>query len=192
MNLGMVTYVIHNWLWILRLLCEKGIDVLFKVLENRIIICHLCYIKYEANLWNSWSWCCKLLRSTSLGIGFVVLLFVCVCGCNVLWMMESKVPWIKIKKSSYINFFFPYNYFWVFSGDGIYVGWNNFSSHGVGRMLVTWNLIFLMLKPKNFFVVFSFSRRELGSKIRLDVKIGKMMKASRGFKTGQVAEQVMG
>ncbi len=88
--------------------------------------------------------------------------------------------------------FFFYNYFWVGFGDGIYVGCNNFSIHGVGRMLVKWNLIFLMLKPKNFFIVFSFSRRELGSKIRLDVKIGKMMKASRGFKTGQVAEQVMG
>ncbi len=53
-------------------------------------------------------------------------------------------------------------------------------------------LIFLILKPKKLFIVFSFSRKELGSKTRLNVKIGKMMKASRGFKSGQVVEQVMG
>ncbi len=49
-----------------------------------------------------------------------------------------------------------------------------------------------MLKLNNFFVVFSFNKKELGSKIRLGVKIGKMMKASIGFKSGQVAEQIVG
>jgi hypothetical protein len=53
-------------------------------------------------------------------------------------------------------------------------------------------LDFLMLKLKNFFVVFSFNRKELGSKTRLDVKIGKMMKDSTSFKSGQVVEQAMG
>ncbi len=41
-----------------------------------------------------------------------------------------------------IKTFFFYNYFWVFFKDGIYVGCSNFSNHGVGKMLVTWNLIF--------------------------------------------------
>jgi hypothetical protein len=53
-------------------------------------------------------------------------------------------------------------------------------------------LDFLVLKLKNFSAMFSFCRKELSFKIELEVKIGKVMKASRGFRSSQMAEQTMG
>jgi hypothetical protein len=44
----------------------------------------------------------------------------------------------------------------------------------------------------NFSVAFSFNGKELGSRNKIGTQIGKMMKTSRGFKSGQVAEQTMG
>lgn len=51
---------------------------------------------------------------------------------------------------------------------------------------------FLVLKFKNFSAMFSFCRKELSFKIELEVKIGKMMKVSRGFESSQKAKQTMG
>jgi hypothetical protein len=51
---------------------------------------------------------------------------------------------------------------------------------------------FLALKLKNLFAMFSFCRKELSFKTKLKVKIGKMMKDFRGFKSNQKAEQTMG
>jgi hypothetical protein len=44
----------------------------------------------------------------------------------------------------------------------------------------------------NFSIVFSFNSKELSSRNKIGGQIGKMMKASRGFENGQVAEQTMG
>jgi hypothetical protein len=44
----------------------------------------------------------------------------------------------------------------------------------------------------NFFVAFSFNSKELGSRNKIGGQIGKMMKASRGLGSGQVAKQTTG